>query len=319
MKISKEVKTGILALTAIVLVIFGYNFMKGQNILDSSREFYAVYEDIDGLTKSAGVTINGMKVGSVSGIKFLDESGRIEVEMNLVNDFQFSKNSIAEIYSDGFIGGKSVRIIPGDDKQAARAGERLNGRIEKSMLDDVLGGLDPLQNKIESALSGIDSLVGSLNRVLDKDGERNLKESLNKLSSTMTHLNKATSEIDKLLTNNSSKLDNTIGNISDASENLKKMSDSLAKIEVQPLVDKFEGVLNDLSSITGDIQNGKGTVGKLLQDEGIYDNLDRATHQLEELVQDIKLNPRRYIDLRFSIFGKKNKAELYEKPTDPLK
>lgn len=307
-----------MALAAIAVVIFGYNFMKGQNIFDSSREFYAVYNSVDGLSNSANVTINGLKVGSVSDISFLDSNGKILVTFKVKSDFKFSKNSEVLIYSDGFIGGKAIKILPDYAGPQAKTGDTLQSKVEQEILESLTERLAPLEVKLESAIGGIDSLVQSLNEVLDEEGKKNLKGSIAGLNTTMAHLSKVSGEIDQLLSNNSDKLNGTIANLDHTAQNFSKLSDSLAQIEVRPLVAKLDSVLEDFNTISAKLNNGEGTLGKLLNDEGIYNNLDHASKQMEELLQDIKLNPRRYINLKFSLFGGKNKTEPYQRPENPL-
>jgi len=318
LKISKEVKTGALALTAIVLFIFGYNFMKGHNILDSSKEIYAIYDNVEGLSGSADVVINGLKIGKVTETEFLDESGKILVTMRIKSDFKFSNRSIAQIYNDGLIGGKVMKILPEYVGENIKSGDTLNSDVDEGIMASVMSRLVPLREKVESAVGGVDSLVQSLNNVLDDKGQANIKESLAKLNTTLENLNSSSSQIDGMLSRNAQKIDNTIHNFDHTAENLSNLSDSLAKIEVQPVLNKVNLILDDFNELSQKLKDGEGTAGKLLTDENLYDNLDRASKQMEELIQDIKLNPKRYIHLRFSVFGGKNKTPAYKKPEDPL-
>lgn len=318
MKLSKEVKTGLLAVVAIVLFIYGYNFMKGNNIFDSSKEIYAIYDEVEGLSNSADVTINGLKIGKVTNIEFLDQSGAIVVTMRVKDDFKFSKNSIAQIYSDGFIGGKIMKILPDYRAENIKSGDTLPSDIEEGIMANVMSRLVPLREKIENAMGGVDTLVQSLNNVLDEKGQQNIKESLASLSQTLNNLNQSSTQIKGILDRNSNKLENTFENLNKTGDNLAVFSDSLAQVEVQPILNKVNGVLDDLNSIAHELQSGEGTAGKLLKDDAVYDNLDRASKQMEELIQDIKLNPKRYINVKFSIFGGKNKTTPYKKPDDPL-
>ncbi len=319
MKISREVKTGILAAIAIVVVIFGYSFMKGQNIFSSSRQLYVVYDNVDGLSSSANITINGLKVGNVSDVAFLDNSGKILVTMLIDSRFDFSKNSTAEIYKNGFIGGKAIKIITSNEGPSAKSGDTLKSRYEPGMVQHLLGSLGPLEQKLESVLGGLDTLVHSLNTVLDRPGQKDMKSTLADLSATMNNLKNVTAHVDELLAKNTTKLDTTFTNLSEVAYNFSRVSDSLAQIKIKPLLNKFNTILTNFKNISTKLNEGQGTAGKLLNDDTLYTNLEHASKQLEELIQDIKLHPRRYIDLKFSIFGGKDKAKPYEKPADPLK
>lgn len=319
MKITKEVKIGAMAVGAILLFIFGFNFMKGNNILDSSKEIYAVYDDVEGLPSSADVLINGLKIGKVTQSEFLNESGKIIVTMRIKSDFEFSNRSTAQIYNDGLIGGKVMKILPDYSGETLKDGDTLKSSIDEGIMASVISRLVPLREKLEGALGGVDTLVQGLNNVLDESGQKDLKESLASLNKTMDNLNNSSSKIDGLLSRNANKFDNTIENFHKTSDNLNSLSDSLAMIEVQPMIKKVNVILDDFNEVSDNLKNGKGSAGKLLNDDGLYDNLDRASKQMEELIQDIKLNPKRYVSLKFSIFGKKNKDKTYKKPDDPLK
>lgn len=315
MKITNEVKTALLAIVAIVLLIFGYSFLKGNNLLKSDRTFYAVYKNVEGLAKSSKVTVNGLKIGTVSNIRFLDNKGHILVTMTIQNDFKFGKGSTAQIYGGGFIGGKSMTILPSYKGEVAESGDTLKGDVEEGLLELVNDRLTPLQKKIENVVVSTDSLMNGFNQVLDNKTRNNLKSTIAELNSTMKSLNGAAGSVDHLLSENTSKIDRTFTNLDKMSGNFKKVSDSLSKVDIKHIVTKFDGVVSDFKQISADLKNGKGTAGKLLQDDKVYDNLDRATKQLEELLQDIKLNPKRYV--HFSVFGKNGGS--YKKPKDSLK
>lgn len=319
MKISKEVKTAILAIVAIALLIFGYSFMKGNNLFDSSRKFYAVYNNVQGLSSSSKVTINGLKVGTVSSIGFLNDKGQVLVTLHVESEFKFSKNSTARIYGGSFIGGKSMEIIPDYKAGIAKSGDTLKGDIEEGLLELVNERLTPLQEKIENVVVSVDTLVTSLNQVMDSTGRRNLKEGLSKFNNTMTRLNNSSIKIDKLLSDNTVKLDTTFTNLSETVYNFNTLSDSLAQIKVEPLLVKVNDVLDNFKEASDKLNSKEGTAGKLLNDDKVYNNLEHATKQLEELIQDIKLNPKRYVNVKFSLFGGKSKSKPYKKPKDSLK
>ncbi|MBW2960798.1 MlaD family protein [Mesonia aestuariivivens] len=315
MKLTNEVKTALLAIVAIILLVFGYSFLKGNNLLDNNRNFYAVYNDVEGLAVSSPVTINGLQVGSVTDIDFLDGKGRILVTMMVQNDFKFSKSSTARIYGGDLIGGKSMSIIPEYNGQKAESGDTLKGDIDEGLLELVNDRLKPLQEKIENTVVSADSLLNGINGILNQETRDNLKATIAKLNETMGSFKNAANNLDGLLARNSGKLDKTFTNLDELSTNLNSFSDTLSKIEVNRLVGEFEGVIKDFKGIADGLNDGEGTAGKLLKDDKVYNNLDRATKQLEQLLQDVKLNPKRYV--HFSVFGK-NPGE-YKEPKDSLK
>lgn len=314
MKISKEVKTGILAIIAIFLFIYGYSFLKGSNIFDTTRTFFVTYQNVEGLETSAPVTINGLTVGKVQNIDFVDMKGELIVTFTIEKDFDFSKNSIVRIYSSSLIGGKQIAIIPGkDSKVMAKSGDTLTGEIEKGMLEAMTGGLKPLEQKVLTTLANLDSLVLNFNDVLDDSTKENLKESISNLNKTLSSFKGASQNMNSLISANKEKINTTFSNLETTSENFSKLSDSLAQIETGKMVKDLENVLNRFNSILDRIDNGEGSMGKLLKDEKLYDNLEGASKQLEQLLQDMKLNPKRYV--HFSLFGKR--PNEYNKPEDP--
>jgi phospholipid/cholesterol/gamma-HCH transport system substrate-binding protein len=304
LKLSREVKTGIFAVVSILLFIFGYNFLKGSNLFSDSRTFHVTYTNVEGLTSSAPVTINGLIVGKIQGIKFVDEKGDILVTFSVDSDFKFSKNSIARIYSSSLIGGKSIAIIPDySSKNYAESNDYLKGEIELGMLESVTGGLKPLEEKVMKALSGMDTLLTNLNSILDDTAKENLKGAIANLNQTMYSFKGASANLNSILATNKDKLNATFSNLEVTSENFALFSDSLAKIKTGKMINELEGVLSGFNSIVTKIEAGEGSIGKLLKDDQLYNNLEGASKELELLLEDMKQNPKRYV--HFSLFGKK--------------
>lgn len=313
MKLSKEVKTGILTLSSILLFIYGYSYIKGSDIFDSSRIFYVSYQNVEGLDNSARVTINGLAVGKVKSINLVNKEGGLIVSFSVDREFNFSRNSIIRIYSSSLIGGKQLAIIlDNETNNIAKSGDTLKGEIEKGMLEVMTGGLKPLEQKVLTTLSNLDSLVLNLTDVLDDETRLNLKESIVSLNQTMNSFKEASGNLNSLIKTNKEKLNNTFANLEIASENFAKLSDSLAQIETGKMVKDLENIISRFNSILEGIENGEGSIGKLLKDDKLYDNLEGASKQLELLLEDMKLHPKRYV--HFSLFGKKSKE--YVKPED---
>lgn len=316
MRLSREVKTGILAIGAILLFIFGYSYLKGTNLLEKNRTFYVKYDNVEGLAKSAPVTINGLKVGKVSKIDFGNKVGNLLVEFTVEREFDFSKNSMVRIYSSGLIGGKSLGIFPVYDQAGiAESGDTLNGEIQMGMLDEFSKTLAPLEEKLEVTLGVVDSLLITFVDIIDEDTRNNLKNAIANLSVASNNFGSLTSKADNLLGRNGEKLDRTFSNLDVTAANFAKLSDSLAQIETGQMVKNLEEATAGLKAVVAKVNNKEGSVGKLLNDDQVYENLEGATRQLEELLQDLKLNPKRYV--HFSLFGKRDKG--YNPPDDPEK
>ena len=316
MKITKEVKAGVMVLSAITLLIFGYNFLQGKNLLTSSRNFYALYDNVEGLTTASSVTINGLQVGKIMEIDFQDAKGKLRVSFSVDSDFKFGKNSVAQIYSAGFISGKSLSIVPEPNPTIwAENGQELKSDVDNGILDAVTSSLDPIQFKLNAVLQKTDKMLASLNTLLNEENTKNISASLKDLSSSLNSLKYTSGSLQSLLAKNEVNLSNTITNFSDASTNAKKLTEKLANAPLDKTLVELDETVSAFSDISKKLNSNHGTVGKLLNDKKVYDNLEKATRQLDLLLQDMKLHPKRYV--HFSVFGKKDKE--YEQPKDSLK
>lgn len=303
---SKEIKTAILVIAALLLVIFGYNYLKGNNLLDKSKILYATYDNVEGLAPSSPVTINGLPVGKVLDIDFVDNSGKLVVKFVVEKDFEFSKNSFARIYGGGLIGGKSLSIVPNYEKGLfAKTGDTLPGEIEEGIMELVNERLTPLQEKVEAVIDDTDSLLTGVNSVLDVDTRSNLRSAIANFTQASNELRGITTSLNTMLTKNEEKFNRTFENLDTMSGNFATLSDSLSRVPIGTMVADLQKVVSDFEELSNKLNSPEGTVGKLLNDDDLYVNLDRTANQMGDLLQDMKLNPKRYV--HFSLFGKKPK------------
>lgn len=306
MKISNEFKVGLLAVISILLFIFGYNYLKGNNLLKNSRTFYAVYDNVEGLSKSSPVTINGLQIGSITDINFLDKTGKLVVSMNINNDFVFSSNSVAKIYGGNLIGSKSMAIEPVyQQDNIAKSGDTLPGKIDPGLLELVNNRLTPLQSRVETAVTDVDTLITSVNKILNPKTQKSIQESFININSTLNSLKNTSQEINELVANNHNNINESFENINKTTENLQQVSDSVAQIDVTKMSQDLEKSIANIKEVTKKIENSDGTLGKLIHDDQLYKNLEGASNEMQELLNDIKTNPKRYV--HFSVFGKKNR------------
>ncbi len=315
MKITKEIKTGILVLSSIALFIWGYSYLKGRDLLNEYKIIYVEYDNVEGLASNAPVTINGLVVGKVSKITLQNTNGKLVVQLQVKSGFPFSKSSIVAIYEPGLIGGKQIQIIPNfDDKNMAINGDTLKSAVKKGLTDLVADKLSPLQEKVEKMVVNADLLLKNLNDVLDTKSKENLKSSISNLNETLAGFNIAAKNVNAILGDNKSKIDGTLTNLNKVSSDFTKISDSLSKANLGQIVRNLEKTLVNVDKIMSEVQSGKGTFGKMVKDESMYNNLDKTSKELELLLQDVRLNPTRYVNV--SLFGKKNKP--YTSPKDTL-
>jgi phospholipid/cholesterol/gamma-HCH transport system substrate-binding protein len=310
LKTSKEIKTAVLVLSGILLFIFIFNYLKGENLLSSSRKITAIYSNVEGLAISSAVTINGHKVGKVQDIRFTDDkSGMLEVSMLIDSDFNFSKNSIAELYESGLIGGKAISIIPAFDGSANTvSGDVLKSKVKPGLTELVNQRLTPLQEKIESVMVSADLLLNNVNSIFDEKTKSDIKGSISQLEQTISSFEKTSNSLQNLLETNKNAINNSISNFSDISDDLSIVTDKLSKSDFEQTINELKFSLNNFNSLLSDLDRGEGSLGKLFNDEGLYNNLEASLGQLESLLEDMKLNPKRYV--HFSLFGKKNKQYI---------
>lgn len=309
---SKELKTGIAAVIILCLGYWGFNFLKGQNLLEpASRVFYIEYDNIQGLNKASTVSINGLQVGKVSEINFntdIKKRGKLVVKIALDNDFEFSKNSVAKIYSTSIIGGESLAIIPSYDGEPAVSGDYLKGEVESDIFTSVGETLNPLKTKVERVIIGADSLLIALNDVLDVKSRDSFKKTILGVETTVSSLNETLSSFNTMIDSTKLDIDLALENTKKITANFVKVSDTLTKVNFGQTVKTLQTALVNINGLLSGIENGKGSLGKLATDDTMYNNLSKASKELGDLLRDMKLNPKRFV--HFSLFGKK--AKPYE-------
>lgn len=306
MKITREIKTAILVIASILLFIWGYSFLKGRDLFTNYKTYYVEYDNVEGLAASAPVTLNGLEIGKVTSITINQNTGKLTVELQLKTDFPISKSSIASIYEPGIIGGRQIAIYPNfNDKTLAVDGQTLKGDVKLGLMSTVGKQLEPIQKKLEKVMLNVDDLLSGLNNVLDKKTQDDLKVSLAELSKTMVQFHKATVGINQLLDDNRGQINGVVSNFNKVSGDFSKISDSLNKADLGKTVKNLNATLTKVDGIMADLQAGKGSTGKLLKDEALYENIKEATKEMELLLEDVRLHPTRYVNV--SLFGKKNK------------
>lgn len=304
MKLSREIKTGIIVIGGILLFILGFSYLKSTPLFDNSKTLYAVYKHVGGLQSGTQVTINGYTVGAVNDIRFKDATGDLLVTFSVRNDFSFSKNSSAELYDTGIIGGKGIQIRPiFDGAPDVQSGDTLMTNTRPGLTDLLQEKLAPLQQKIEGAFTNADSLLMNVNEILDAKAKNDLRESIAGLNSLMKSLLGSADEFNGLLKDNRGKLDSSLTNFNVLSGNFAKLSDSLNNAGLGRTLASLESTVANLDKILTRMEKGEGSLGKLMSDEQLYKNLNNASRELDLLLQDFRLNPKRYVNV--SVFGKK--------------
>lgn len=315
MKVTKEIKVAVLVILSIVLFYWGFSFLKGKNLFDSSNKLYVHYTNVAGLTPSSPVTINGLAIGKVNKIEVL-EDGKMLVEMVITNEeIKIAKSSIAEIQGAGLMGGREIAILNNfSDKNYTESGDFLKASEKLGITDALAQQLVPVKDKVEKLLDNANALFENVNHTLDSQTQQAIKASIASLQITLNEFSQTSKNLNGLLAENKSKLSSTLTNFDKTSTNLVKISDSLTKANLAGTVKNLEKTLTNVNGIMQNLEQGKGSMGKLLKDEALYNNLEKTSKELELLLQDLRLNPTRYVNV--SVFGKKNKPYVAPKETN---
>ena len=306
MRFTKEIGIGILVILGTLMSVFSYNYLKGINLFEKTRTFKVIYTKVDGLSPSNPVTLNGYKIGKVQKINFnSNDTKELIVDIVIENDVKFSKTSKAELYETGLIGGKAIAIVPDYDNNAiAESGDYLIGSIKPGLTDLVNQIMPQIQLQLETVMKKAGIVLSNINTLFDEETKKSLKSSIDQFASLTNNLSETSRNVDAFIKDNSPNLTTTIDNLNATSLKMKDMSNSMSEVDLNLILTNLDSTISNLNNITNKLNQGEGTVGKLIYDDGLFKNLDNATKNLEELIEDIKLNPKRYV--HFSIFAKKS-------------
>ena len=304
MKLSKEIKAAFFVLTTILLFIFGFNFLKGSSLLDRQKTIYAVYDEVDGLLVGANVMINGLSIGNVTELDFLPNSTKILVTLKVKDKLNFSSNSTASIYETGVLGGLAISIEPIFERESiVKTGDTLNSSVRPGLTELINRQIEPLSRQLQSTITSVDSIFTGASNVLNSQTQEEIKESINVLTSAIKAINNSSIIIEETLTAKSSQINNTIDNFEKISSNLSEVSDELNSFGLSNLLSNLEVSVDGISSIVDKLDSDKSTIGKLINEDEVYNNLNSSIESLNSLISDIKANPKKYV--HFSVFGRK--------------
>jgi phospholipid/cholesterol/gamma-HCH transport system substrate-binding protein len=319
MKYSREIRTGFIAIATIFILVWGYNFLKGNDIFSKQRVFYTAYTNVGGLTKSNAVTVNGFKVGLVKDVY---------LEFMLTADsYEIPKGTKAVLVAD-LLGTTSINLVTGNEEGFYIEGDTLTSDIEEGLMagiTDLSSSLVSTKAKADRLFESLDSLVGDIRDVLGPgDRESSVNRAIMDLASTMDNLKNASGKINHILDEDgqlgriladvegfTATLDENKDEIDNLLNNLSTLSDSLAAAELASTINNANKTFEELALAMEKINNGEGTIGKLFKDASVYNNLEAATADLDSLFIDIKANPNRYVHV--SVFGRKDNKEKKKK------
>ena len=315
MKFTKEIKAGLIAILAIIGFVFLFQFMKGKSLFTTDNVFYAKFDNVEGLAASNPVSINGLKVGQVDKIfPVTEKDGRIHFVVKVIIDdnFEFSKKSTLEIFEPGLMSGKEMRINLEYGQPMAKDGDTLAGTFKLSMMNSISSQVGPVKDQLQVVLKRVDSLTNNANKIFDDQNRAEIRALLTNLNRTVASFEGTSRQTNALLANNDPRVQKVLDNANLATLSEKSAIDKYGKVaddvDVKKLnntIDKLSITADKLNGIISGIQNGEGSLGKLTKDEELYRNLNNTAENLNKLVEDLKANPKKY--LNFSVFGKNNK------------
>ena len=311
MKISRELKIGFVFVAAVAIFIWGINFLKGTDLLSEKKFVYAVYDEIDGLEKDNKVMINGLSIGQVNELGFISGSSKIIAKLYIKRDIDIPKNSIARIYSINLLGGKAVEIILGDDDESIKSGDTLIAKMETSLRDQVNDQVEPLKRKAVALINSVDSVMSVIQSIFNENTRISLANTIENIRSTLSNLESASSNIDIILATEKSRINSIMTNLDSITHNLEAnnqnistiltnfamLSDSLVEADIPQTVKDAGIAINNLKEIVEKINSGQGTIGQLFSNDSLYFQLEQSTSNLNKLLEDVRLNPKKYVKL----------------------
>ncbi|NNC83398.1 MAG: MCE family protein [Flavobacteriales bacterium] len=321
MRLSKEFKIGAIMIAAVAALFIGVQYLKGNDLFNRSRVFYGIYNNVSGLAEGSPVTINGLQVGQVKSIRFIDsQSGHLLVSFVVTNkDIQFSRDSKAHLQSPELMGGTNVAILFGNSIEMAQSGDTLETSAEQGLVDAVNAQIAPLRAKTESMVASIDSVMTVMEVLLREDARPNLEKSFVSIRKTLESLESTSNRLNNIMASESERLSAIFANVESITKNLEEnndelttilgnfaqISDTLAKADIARVIAQTGTALESTSSILAKIDSGEGSLGMLINNDSLYRNLEMASNNLDALLEDIRVHPKRYVS--FSLIERKEK------------
>ncbi len=316
MKISNETKVGAIAIVAITFLILGFNFLKGKKFFTSNTTLTGIYGNVHGLANSNPITINGLQVGTVYSISTEKDMRSISVALNITKDINIPDNSIAVIKPNP-LGTTSVEIILGNSALMLKNKDTILTEANAGIFNDVLKKVDPVLYEVKRAVGSLDTLIDNFNSMLDPNSKRNIAASMENLNKITTALAYSSASLQTLLNTQIGSLAKTLGNmnsitsnlaannpkINDIVANLDKTASKFSQVDLKKTMDTLDVAVNNLKNIIDNVNSSKGTLGKFMNDPALYNNLASTSNKLNLLLDDIRVNPKRYVSI--SVFGKK--------------
>lgn len=319
MKITREAKIGIFAVICLAALFWGVNFLKGKNIFSRTNTYYAVFKRVDGLKVTNDVMLSGYKVGSVKSIRFEEgHTGRLIVSIIVEKKYPIPLNSMVKLISADIMGGKAIRLEFSPNAEFHEPGDTLLASIETGLVDQMIFEMVPVKQKAEKLMEDMVKVLETITEVFNEENKENLNQSFVSLRNSLDNIDKLSGSLDVMLNSDTGKLNQIISNVNSISYNLKQnsaqidsiinnfssISDTLAKANLANTLAQADSAMFAFNQVVTKINRGEGTVGLLLHNDSLYNNLERASKNLEVLLLDMKVNPKRYVNISLFDFSR---------------
>lgn len=296
---TKSILIALSFIIAMLLFVWGFNFLKGKSLLKNQFNFYAVYDNSKGLLPGDLVTINGMQVGTVSALDFHpSQDGSIVVEFTIGKELNIPDNSVVEL-SSSMMGAVSLNIRLGDSKTFAQNNDTLNSNIEQSTMSLITETLTPLKDNLDDLVISLNDLTTNLNDILNSEFKKNINDGANSFASSMDNIETISTDLQQLVDSEDGKLTMVVNNLETITDNFTTVSDSLMKIDYNQLVGSLESCVNEFNTLLSGINNGEGSAGLLVKNDSLYNNINETVTELQSLIEEIKANPKK---IKLSVF-----------------
>lgn len=319
MKYSKYVKLGVLIVITLTILIWGLSYLKGKDVFKKSKNYFVVYDRIDGLQESSKITMNGYQVGQVYDIQFLpDNSGRLVVTLMMDQNFNIPVNSVAQIISSDIMGTRTIKMVFSQEKTFYQSGDTIPGAIESDLKEQVSMQVLPLKNKAEQLLGTVDSAIVALTVILNEDARKNLSQSFANINRSINNIEKTTSDLQQIVSAQKGNIQLTMENVRDITsalsknskelentiKNMSSFSDTLSRLPITPVVENIALASEQLLDLINKMNSTESTAGLLLNDDQLYRSITGLSENLSTLIKDIQTNPKRYLEFSAIDFGK---------------
>lgn len=319
MKYSKYVKLGVLIVITLTILIWGLSYLKGKDVFKKSKNYFVVYDRIDGLQESSKITMNGYQVGQVYDIQFLpDNSGRLVVTLMMDQNFNIPVNSVAQIISSDIMGTRTIKMVFSQEKTFYQSGDTIPGAIESDLKEQVSMQVLPLKNKAEQLLGTVDSAIVALTVILNEDARNNLSQSFANINRSIDNIEKTTSDLQQIVSAQKGNIQLTMENVRDITsalsknskelentiKNMSSFSDTLSRLPITPVVENIALASEQLLDLINKMNSTESTAGLLLNDDQLYRSITELSENLSTLIKDIQTNPKRYLEFSAIDFGK---------------